>query len=56
MNQGDLQTLYSHPERPYASILSVYINVDQSQHSNRNRGFEQQLKNMTSSIRTTIHE
>lgn len=56
MTQGDLQALYSHPERPNPSILSVYLNVDQSQHSNRNRGFEQQLKNMTSSIRTTIHE
>jgi hypothetical protein len=31
MTQGDLQVLFSHPERPYRSVLSVYLNVDQSQ-------------------------
>ena len=56
MTQSDLQLLYSHPERPYRSVLSVYLNVDQSQVSNQNRGFEQQLRDMISSIRTTIHD
>ena len=56
MTHNDLQLLFSRPERPSRSILSVYLNVDQSQHSNRNRGFERQLKDMTSSIRTTIHD
>ena len=56
MTQKDLQLLYSHPERPHRSMLSVYLNVDQSQQSNRNRGFEKQLKNITSSIRSSIHD
>ena len=56
MTQSDLQLLYSHPERPYRSIISVYLNVDQSQHSNRNRGFEKPLKDITSAIRSTIHD
>jgi hypothetical protein len=56
MTQNDLQALYSHPERPYRSILSVYLNVDQSRPSNQNRGFEQQLKDMIASIHTTIHD
>src|SRR5690242_9799760 len=56
MNQSDLQLLYSHPERPYRSVLSVYLNLDQSRLSNQNRGFEQHLKDMISSIRGTIHD
>ena len=56
MTQSDLQLLYSHPERPYRSVLSVYLNVDQSRLSNQNRGFEQHLKAMISPIRATIHD
>ena len=56
MTQSDLQLLFSHPERPYRSVLSVYLNVDQSRLSNQNRGFDQQLKDMISSIRVTIHD
>lgn len=56
MTQSDLQLLFSHPERPYPAVLSVYLNVDQSGRSNQNRGFEGQLKGMTSSIRSTIHD
>jgi peptide chain release factor subunit 1 len=56
MTQSDLQLLYSHPERPYPAVLSVYLNVDQSLLSNQNRGFEQQLRDMLSSIRSTIHD
>jgi rubrerythrin len=36
--------------------LSVYLSVDQSRLSNQNRKFEQRLKDMLSSIRSTIHE
>src|SRR5947207_15065136 len=54
MTQNDLQSLFSRPERPDPSVLSVYLNVDQSRQTNLNRGFEKQLKNMISSIRTTI--
>jgi peptide chain release factor subunit 1 len=56
MTHSDLQLLFSHPERPYPSVLSVYLNVDQSEFSNQNRGFEQQLKDMLSSIRATIYD
>jgi peptide chain release factor subunit 1 len=48
--------LFSHPERRYPSVLSVYLNVDQSERSNQNRGFERHLKDMISSIRATIHD
>jgi peptide chain release factor subunit 1 len=56
MTQSDLQLLFSHPERPYPSILTVYLNVDQSEVSNQNRGFEQPLREMLLSIRATIHD
>jgi peptide chain release factor subunit 1 len=56
MTQSDLQLLFSHPERPYRSVLSVYLNVDQSRLPNQNRGFEQQLKDMLLSIRATLHD
>jgi hypothetical protein len=56
MTQSDLETLFSHPERQQPSVFSVYLNVDQSRSSNRNRGFEKQLKGMTSPIRDAIHD
>lgn len=56
MTQSDLQLLFAHSERQHRSVLSVYLNVDQSQRSNWNRGFEKQLKNLTSSIGSTIHD
>jgi peptide chain release factor subunit 1 len=56
MTPSDLKLLFSHPERPYRSVLSIYLNVDQSNPSNRNRRFEQHLKDMVSPIRTTIHD
>jgi len=34
----------------------VYLNVDQSQHDNLNRGFERQLKEMASSLRRSLKE
>jgi peptide chain release factor subunit 1 len=56
MTQNDLQLLFSRPERLQPSVLSVYLNVDQSRQANLNRGFERRLKDMLSSIRTTIHD
>ena len=56
MNQSDLQSLFSRPDRPHRSVLSVYLNVDQSRQVNLNRGFEKRLKDMMSSVRTTIHD
>ena len=55
MNQADLRLLSSRPERPGASVLSVYLDVDQSRQANLNRGFEKQLKEMMGSLRETIH-
>jgi peptide chain release factor subunit 1 len=37
-------------------VLSVYLNVDQARQANLNRGFEKRLKDMLSTIRTTIHD
>jgi peptide chain release factor subunit 1 len=56
MTQSDLQPLFSHPERPYPAVLSVYLNIDQSRLLNQNRRFEQQLRDMILSIRATIHD
>jgi hypothetical protein len=53
---ASLQNLFSRPERPNPSVLSVYLNVDQSRQSNRNGGFENQLKDLMSSIRISIRE
>lgn len=47
--------MFSRPERPYRSMLSVYLDVDQSRPANRNRGFETQLKNLIATIRSTLH-
>jgi peptide subunit release factor 1 (eRF1) len=56
MNQADLQFLSSRPERRDNSVLSVYLDVDQSRQSNLNRGFGKQLKEMMNSLRQTIHD
>jgi peptide subunit release factor 1 (eRF1) len=56
MTQNELKSLFSRPERPNHSVLSVYLNVDQSQQANRNRGFETQLKETVSAIRKTIED
>jgi peptide subunit release factor 1 (eRF1) len=56
MSRDDLQLLVSRPERPYRSMLSVYLDVDQSRAANQNRGFEVQLKNILGSTRKTIHD
>lgn len=56
MVQKDLQLLLSRPEKPNPSVLSVYLNVDQSRQANLNRGFERQLKDMMASLRTAIRD
>ena len=50
------QGLFSRPERPNPSVLSVYLDVDQSRQSNLNRGFENQLRDLMSSIQASIRE
>src|SRR3974377_1317800 len=56
MNPGELHELFSRPERPHHAVLTVYLDVDQSQAANLNRGFETRLKDTLASIQSTIHE
>src|SRR5215831_13360549 len=56
MDGKELHEMFSRPERPYRSMLSVYLDVDQSRPSNLNRGFETQLKNLIADIRPTIRD
>ena len=56
MNPGELHELFSRPERRHHAVLSVYLEVDQSQAANLNRGFETRLKNTLASIQNTIRE
>src|SRR5262245_11077965 len=56
MTLNDLQPLLSRPERSTASVLSVYLNVDQSRHANLNRGFETQLADLLLDLRKRIND
>ena len=56
MNPSGMAALFSRPERPNHSVLSVYLDVDQSRQANLNRGFENQVKDLISSIRSSIHD
>jgi len=56
MEGNKLHDLFSRPERPYRSRLSVYLDIDQSRPSNLNRGFETQLRNLITSIRPAVQE
>jgi peptide subunit release factor 1 (eRF1) len=54
LNRDDLRTLATRPERGENSVLTVYLDVDQSRQANLNRGFERQLKDMLATVRDTI--
>jgi peptide subunit release factor 1 (eRF1) len=54
MNTSDLHKLLSRPLRPRSSVLSVYLNVDQANVTNINRGFETRLKTITHSLKDTV--
>jgi ABC-type uncharacterized transport system involved in gliding motility auxiliary subunit len=54
MNRYDLSLLFSRTHSERKSVLSVYLNVDQSQRENLNRGFEAKLKKMASSLQKSI--
>jgi peptide subunit release factor 1 (eRF1) len=54
MYRYDLSLLFSRTHNDRKSVLSVYLNVDQSRRENRNRGFEGRLKKMTSSLQKSI--
>jgi peptide subunit release factor 1 (eRF1) len=48
MNRYDLSLLFSRAHNTQPSVLSLYLNVDQSQSGNLNHGFEARLKKMAS--------
>jgi hypothetical protein len=54
LTMNDIHTLASRPERSENSVLTVYLNVDQSQQANLNRGFESKLKDLLVGVRNTI--
>ena len=54
MNRNDLSLLFSRVHSTQRSVLSVYLNIDQSQRINLNRGFEAQLKKMAAAARRTL--
>ena len=51
---SDIRTLTSRPVRPANTVLTLYLDVDQSQPANLNRGFEKQLEDMLVSVRSEI--
>ena len=51
MKSQDLSLLFARPHNSEPCTLSVYLNVDQAQPVNLNRGFETELKKMASSVR-----
>jgi len=55
LTTSEIQILASRPEQPQSSVLTVYLNVDQSQESNLNRGFETQLQDMLARAGSDIH-
>jgi hypothetical protein len=51
MNQADLSVLLSRNHSTQRSVLSVYLNVDQSDAGNLNRRFETRLRNLALRLR-----
>ena len=49
-----LEPLFTRRERPVPSVLSIYLDTDESKEINLNRGFEKHLQDITGSIRKTI--
>ena len=54
LTREEIQALALRPERAEKTVLTLYLDVDQSQQANLNRGFERQLKDMLLSVRDTI--
>jgi peptide subunit release factor 1 (eRF1) len=55
MNQNNnWRLLLARSIRPTRSVLSIYLNVDQTVQDNLNRGFERQFKDLMLSLRKTI--
>jgi peptide subunit release factor 1 (eRF1) len=56
MIHNDWELLLSRSVRPSPSVLSVYLNVDQSRQANLNRGFEKRFRDLMASLGNTIHD
>jgi hypothetical protein len=56
LKTDDLRALASRPERRVKTVLTVYLDVDQSEQANLNRGFERQLKDMLASVKNNIRD
>jgi peptide subunit release factor 1 (eRF1) len=56
MTQNNWHALLSHSLRPNRSVLSVYLNVDQSRQANLNRGFETRFKDLLFRLKNTIQD
>jgi peptide subunit release factor 1 (eRF1) len=54
MNTSDLHKLRSRSLKPDCRVLTVYLNVDQSQPDNMNRRFQERLKQMTLAVRGAV--
>jgi peptide subunit release factor 1 (eRF1) len=53
---NDIHTLASRPKRADTSVLTVYLDLDQSKQANLNRGFETQLKDMLAGLKERIND
>ena len=51
---NDVQMLASRSERPENSVLTLYLDIDQSKQANLNRGFENQLKDMLAGVKNSL--
>ena len=56
MSRYDLSLLFSRTHTAQKSVLSVYLNVDQAQSRNLNRGFETQLKKLVMGMRKGLSD
>jgi peptide subunit release factor 1 (eRF1) len=53
---SEIQTLASRPARPCTSVLTIYLDADQSRQANLNRGFENELRDMLTNVRNGISD
>jgi peptide chain release factor subunit 1 len=51
---NDIHALAARPKRAENSVLTVYLDLDQSKQSNLNRGFQTQLRDMLSAFKVSI--
>jgi hypothetical protein len=51
---NDIHALASRPKQSENSVLTLYLDIDQSNQANLNRGFESQLRDMVAETKKTI--